>query len=137
MRQVLDDQDGEGEEEMNGARKYANLFGDKEQHGRLLIRSGKHARGKYFHIYVMPDGGTADHSGSVEVYGILGGHPGWTEYYGWLHTGPWQADFAALVEKRQVEIESRKVALIERDARVEAERKHHEQEMLATYRASQ
>ena len=58
-----------------------------------FLSSGHHARGKYFHIYVMPEGGEPSHyghapDGSVEVYGILGGQPGWTEYYGWLHAGP-------------------------------------------------
>jgi 6-phosphofructokinase len=25
----------------------------------------------------------------LEVYGIIGGQPGWTEYYGWLVKGNW------------------------------------------------
>lgn len=123
---------------MNGAREYARLFRDTEQHGRLLIVSGEHARGKEFYIWVMPDGGVPDHyghapAGSVEVYGVLGGQPGWTEYYGWLHSGPWQADFAAIVAKRRAEIEACKAARIEAEALAEAERKQRTQKMLATY----
>ena len=123
---------------MNGAREYARLFSKKEKHGRLLIISGEHARGKYFHIYVMPEGETANHYGhtpteSVEVYGILGGQPGWTEYYGWLHSGPWQDDFAKLVEKRRSEIAERNRVRSEKDAIDEADRKLRTQKALATY----
>ena len=123
---------------MNGAREYANLFGELEQHGRLLIISGKHARGSYFHIWVMPEGGTPTHygnapDGSVEVYGILGGHPGWTEYYGWLHSGQWQKDFATLVEKRRAEIAERKNQRAKYDAKVEAERQSRITDTLSTY----
>ena len=93
---------------MNGARSYANMF-RTGQYGRLFLDSGSHARGKTFHIWVLPHGvevASAPWSvdGAVEVYGIVSGQPGWTESYGWLHYGKWQEDFATLVEKRLVEI---------------------------------
>ena len=90
---------------MTGANEYAPLF-RTGQYGRLYIVSGAHARGATFHIFVLPDGETGIDNGpnnapqnadAVEVYGITGGNPGWTETYGWLHRGPWEADFAELV----------------------------------------
>ena len=96
---------------MRGAREYANLF-DTGQYGRLYISVGRHARGRTFHIYVLPDGERAVGNGNgnaplnanaVEVYGVLGGQPGWTEFYGWLHSGKWCDDFHALVLKRAEE----------------------------------
>ena len=79
---------------MVGAHEYASMF-PSGQYGKLRIYSGEHARGKYFHIYI------GEKENEVEVYGILGGHPGWTEWYGWLHTGAWQADFEKEIEKRK------------------------------------
>lgn len=93
---------------MNGAREYATMF-RTGQHGRLYLVSDEHARGKTFRIWVLP---SADPLGcmpwsvkdAVEVYGITGGQPGWTESYGWLHRGKWEQDFADLVEARKAEI---------------------------------
>lgn len=90
---------------MNGAREYSRLF-KTGQCGRFYIVSGSHARGKTFHIYVLPEGETAipngQHNGplnkdTVEVYGITGGQPGWTEAYGWLKEGPWIEEFNDLL----------------------------------------
>lgn len=100
---------------MIGAREYAELF-ETGQYGRLYLVSGSHARGLTFHIYVLPKEeiatGNGRHCGplnkdSVEVFGITGGNPGWTETYGWLHRGPWEQDFASLVENRRAEIAER------------------------------
>ena len=93
---------------MKGAREYAELF-KTGQYGRLYIVSSEHARGKTFRIWVLPANvviSTAPWStlDAVEVYGITEGHPGWTEAYGWLHRGKWEADFANLVERRRAEI---------------------------------
>lgn len=97
---------------MQGAREYASLF-QTSQHGRLYLVSGEHARGKTFRIYVLPEGERAIQNGqhnpplskdAVEVYGILGGQPGWTEYYGWIRSGRWQQDFETLVANRKAEI---------------------------------
>jgi len=91
---------------MNGARQYADLF-TTGQYGKLYIVSGSHARGKTLHVQVLPEGEEAkpngrnnlcSNDGAIEVYGLVSGNPGWTEVYGWLHEGPWQDDFYALVE---------------------------------------
>lgn len=93
---------------MQGAREYAMMF-SSGQHGRLYLVRGEHARGKTFHIWVLPsadplDGMPWSAKDAVEVFGITGGQPGWTETYGWLHRGKWEQDFAKLVEIRQSEI---------------------------------
>ena len=98
---------------MQGARRYAMMF-KTGQYGRLYLSSGDHARGKTFHIYVLPEGVSAiangqnrpRNKGIVEVYGITGGNPGWTETYGWLHRGKWEQDFADMVETRTAEIDA-------------------------------
>lgn len=89
---------------MTGAHELGKLFGQGEfRHGKLLIVSGEHARGRYFHIYVI-----GDDESRTEVYGILGGHPGWTEWYGWLHNGKWQDDFALICEQQKQAVEQYK-----------------------------
>ncbi len=94
---------------MKGAREFAGLF-VTGQYGKLYIVSGEHARGRTFHIQVLPEGEKAVGNGlcntclnkdAVEVYGIVAGNPGWTEEYGWLHDGPWQNDFATLCANTQ------------------------------------
>ena len=86
---------------MNGAREFASYF-TTGQYGKLYIVSGRHARGKTFHIYVLPEGELAKPNGdcnpplndnAVEVYGVISGQRGWTESYGWIHTGAWKEDF--------------------------------------------
>lgn len=97
---------------MRGAREYAELF-KAEQHGRLYLLPGSHARGRTFHIWVLPADRAVTNEdpwrvpGAVEVYGILGGQPGWTEYYGWLHRGKWEDDFAKIVATRKAVLQSR------------------------------
>jgi hypothetical protein len=94
---------------MQGAKEYANLF-TTGQRGRLYLLSSQHARGKTFSIYLLPAGVTftdwaaRDKASIVEVYGVTGGSVGWTETYGWLHTGRWVAAFESLVAARQAEI---------------------------------
>ncbi len=92
---------------MIGAREYATKF-KTGQYGRLYIVSGSHARGRTFHIYILPEGEKAIPNGpnnpplnkdAVEVYGIIGGQSGWSEIYGWLHKGKWQEDFKILLEE--------------------------------------
>lgn len=112
---------------MKGADEYAKLF-ETGQRGRLYIVSYSHARGPCFHIFVLPDGEKAIPNGTsnaplnkngVEVYGITGGHPGWTETYGWLHHGKWVDDFDTLVgeaKKREAEkLEQQELARIAKD----------------------
>ena len=89
---------------MNGAREYAELFRESQQHGKLFLKVGCHARGETFYVYVTPtDAEVCLGSEMVEVYGITSGQPGWTETYGWLHRGPWEDDFARLVEEAKTE----------------------------------
>lgn len=88
---------------MRGANEYASLF-STGFYGQFYIISGSHARGKTFHIYVVPEGTeTFDHRVAVEVYGIISGNPGWTESYGWLYKGEWVEDFEEMVKKRNIQ----------------------------------
>jgi len=41
---------------------------------------------------------------AVEVYGVIGGNPGWTERYGWIHKGKWVDDFQIMVNDRTVKV---------------------------------
>ena len=97
---------------MKGAQRYASLF-ETGQHEKLYLVSGKHARGSTFQVFILQERETAIPNGpnnpplnkdAVEVYGVISGQPGWTESYGWLHDGKWQADFAKLVSDREEEI---------------------------------
>lgn len=116
---------------MQGAHEYATIF-SSGQHGRLYLVAGQHARGKTFHIWVLP---TAEPvacmpwsvPGAVEVYGITGGQPGWTETYGWLHRGKWEQDFSTLVALRRAEI----AAATERLALAKAEAAAAERQRVA------
>ena len=126
---------------MKGAREYASLF-KTGQYGRLYITSGSHARGKTFRIQVLPKDVEAKGNGennnctnkdAVEVYGVVGGNPGWTEVYGWLHEGPWQDDFYALVEQRKALVEQRNKQISEQRAQQEEAEKKRKQELLADY----
>lgn len=96
---------------MNGARHYANLF-KTGQHGKLYFVVSKHARGKTFRIFILPENEKAIENennaplnkDSVEVFGVIGGQLGWTEYYGWIYKGKWVHDFELLVNHREEEI---------------------------------
>jgi len=100
---------------MKGSDKYCGLFTKNEQHGRLYLVPGRHARGNTFCIYVIPDGeqaisngmGNAPlNDGSVEVYGVVSGQRGWTEEYGWIHKGKWCDDFQKICEAREAKIQA-------------------------------
>lgn len=119
---------------MKGAREYASIF-STSRHGKLALVSGSHARGKTFHIYVLPADVSENYfsypmgdvmpwriEGAVEVYGVVSGQPGWTESYGWLHRGPWVEDFEKLVEQRKAELSEReRKRLIEKQEAEDAE----------------
>lgn len=99
---------------MKGANEYCELFNKAEQIGRLYLLPSSHARGPTFHLYVLPEGEKVIENGgfnpplnkeSIEVYGVTGGQRGWTETYGWLHSGAWQEDFSSIVEQKKAEIE--------------------------------
>ena len=125
---------------MQGAREYATMF-STGQHGRLYLSSHYHARGKTFHIYVLPEGEAALPNGpnrplnkdAVEVYGITGGQPGWTETYGWLHCGKWEQDFAALVEKRRTEIAAQNATRAQQRADAESAEARRKAGLLQAY----
>lgn len=126
---------------MNGARKYAELF-KTGQYGKLYITSGTHARGRTFRIQVLIEGEKAKSNGemnlclnenAVEVYGVIGGTPGWTEYYGWLHKGKWQEDFHKLVTKRKSEIAAEEDEESAEKAKTEAIEKQRIGRLLADY----
>lgn len=124
---------------MKGAREYANLFG-REQHGKLLLLSGSHARGSTFRIYVLPSEDVLPNlwqvtlpEESVEVYGVVGGQCGWTETYGWLHSGKWQEDFESLVKQRKLEVAKRQEVIEEQKRLAEIERKSKVVNTLADY----
>ena len=122
---------------MQGADIYANLF-RTGQYGRLYLDSGEHARGKTFHIWVLPDaapivGAACSMDGAVEVYGITGGHPGWTETYGWLHHGKWEQDFADLVDRRYADISADIVRRTLEKTAIDDNEKQRKANLLANY----
>lgn len=86
---------------MKGAREYAELLGTGTFE-KLSYESNSHARGRTFHIWIID----ADGNRGVEVYGIVSGNPGWTEEYGWLHSGGWVDDFEKLVKSKKLEKEA-------------------------------
>lgn len=99
------------------------------QYGKLYFQSSSHARGNTFRIWILPTTETIHDfpwkvEGAVEVYGITGGQPGWTETYGWLHEGKWQQDFYEIVEARELQIkqemDEKRVAQEEKDRQQEA-----------------
>jgi hypothetical protein len=113
------------------------MFGSS-QHGRLYLVRGEHARGKTFHIWVLPTaepvaGMPWSVKDAVEVYGITGGQPGWTETCGWLHRGKWEQDFAALAEARRAEIATGVARLEQEKADAEAAERQRKAELLAAY----
>lgn len=126
---------------MIGARRYAELF-ETGQYERLYIVSGSHARGRTFRIFVLPEGEKAISNGpnnaplnkdAVEVYGVIGGNPGWTEGYGWLHDGKWQSDFIEMVKRREAEIEEETKRRDARRAEKVIEEETKAADLLATY----
>lgn len=122
---------------MQGAREYATMF-SSGQHGRLYLVRGEHARGKTFQIWVLPSAEPVDGmpwtvKDAVEVYGITGGQPGWTETYGWLHRGKWEQDFAELVETRRAEIAASVARREQEKADAEAAERQRKAALLAAY----
>ena len=112
---------------MKGAREYCKLFKNKEIIGKLKFTCGSHARGSYFHVYVIYE------NKQVEVYGILGGQPGWTEWYGWLKKGKWIDDFNAIVERKKDAFEMRIIQENKKRELDKEELKMQEQDILDKY----
>lgn len=124
---------------MQGAREYAQLF-RTGQYGRLFICSSSHARGREFNMWVLPEGETVPEGSypsakAVKVYGPVGGQLGWTEWYGWLHKGPWQADFEKLVAERRSAIADAEERRQQEAAARERERLAQQADVLASYAA--
>lgn len=126
---------------MKGAIEYANLF-KTGQYGKLYLVSGDHARGKTFRIFILPDGVEAIPNGycnaplnndTVEVYGVISGHPGWTECYGWLHDGPWQNDFNNMVGAEKETIRIKNKDYLGRKELKEIKEKEHKHDLLSLY----
>jgi hypothetical protein len=74
--------------------KYRWSGGDSEAflNGNVIYVTSSHARGKCFQIYLVDDIDKTDEElkqNAFEVYGVIGGNPGWTEEYGWIHNGTW------------------------------------------------
>ena len=126
---------------MQGAREYANLFRSVQQRGRLYVVPGCHARGKTFHVYVLPEGEAANAFGAnppvnkdaVEVYGAISGQCGWDEVYGWIHYGPWQSDFERWVEELRREKEEKEAELLEAGKKLQEAEKLRVAKLLAGY----
>jgi hypothetical protein len=117
--------------------------------GKLLIELGQHARGYTLRVSVISreaadrlatlspeeDPMTCFNQGDlVEVFGDLGnGQPGWTEEYGWLHEGPWQADFIQYIERCQQQIAAAEEKRRRESTEAEARRAARVHEVLANY----
>ena len=122
-------------------REYAKLF-ETGQYGRFYIVSGIHARGPTFHIYILPEGESGIYNGrenrplnadAVEVYGVTGGQPGWSETYGWLHRGKWEQDFADLVDVRRTGIAEKKALVEQSQTETESAEARRIAELLQAY----
>lgn len=127
---------------MNGADEYCSVFRDTEQFGKILVVPSSHARGATFNIYILSDGVEYNkktcespqyRKDSVEVYGIIGGSPGWTEYYGWIHKGAWCKDFENIYKKRKSEIEQNNINRLKKIKEREAKEKELKKSLLDNY----
>ncbi len=68
---------------------YGYSYGFKYKNVVFILST--HARGNCFKIWIYENEDIQDtlKDSHLEVYGITGGQPGWTETYGWLHRGNW------------------------------------------------
>lgn len=123
---------------MKGAKEYYDLF-KTGQYGKLWIQCGSHARGKTFNIYIIPDNCVVNENqcfslrDAVEVYGVVSGHPGWTESYGWLHAGIWQHDFDVLVSERKEVKRNKEIASAKKKLEEDKKEREHIQKLLDNY----
>ena len=79
-----------------------NGYGYTFQYENVVFILSEHARGKTFNIWIYKTKDIKDTDEHLEVYGMTGGQPGWTETYGWLCYGTWK-DF---IEEYMRNIES-------------------------------
>lgn len=68
----------------------------------IIMQIGHHARGNVAHICIENESDER-----LEVYGILGGNPGWSEYYGWTKQGPWVKYIENLLDELEREINAK------------------------------
>lgn len=61
------------------------------QYENIVFLLMEHARGKTFKIWIYETSDIQHYikDEHLEVYGITGGDPGWTESYGWVKKGAW------------------------------------------------
>jgi hypothetical protein len=66
-------------------------YGYGFKYKNIVFILSTHARGKCFKIWIYENENIQDtlRDSHLEVYGVTGGNPGWTETYGWLHEGSW------------------------------------------------
>ena len=123
---------------MKGAREYAELFEQSQQHDKLYLQVESHARGKTFKIWVLPtddliEGSIHNVEDAVTVYGVVSGNPGWTETYGWIHKGKWVQDFERLVEERKEQLELRRIKEEAKRKQAELDKENKLQSLLNSY----
>lgn len=101
---------------MEGTERYCKAV-KTGQYGRFYVVNGSHARGETFHVYLLPIGEEVQsngpnnaplNSGTVELFGVIDGNPGWDERYGWLHEGKWIEDFEKIVRSFELMLEERR-----------------------------
>lgn len=125
---------------MNGANEYYDLFkGESQQIGRLFLQFHTHARGKCFEMYLLPEGFSVkgdriEGRENVEIYGMVSGQRGWTESYGWLHTGAWVHDFNKIVEDLKVKNKQLAKESLEASKASKADLDDNTKALLSTYK---
>lgn len=128
---------------MKSADDYCSVFEKTHQIDNLYFVVSSHARGKTFHIFILPQGEAVNPNGSrnpplnpnaVEVYGIVSGQPGWTESYGWLHRGPWESDVQKIYNTLKAAQQKRVRAKEDESVLKAAQENTRIQKLLATYR---
>lgn len=124
---------------MKGAGIFSDIFKTGiHRHKKLYIEFGRHARGYTLEIWIL-DKSNAEftsihcYEGAVKVYGVVSGNPGWTESYGWLHDGPWVADFQRLVARLRRDRRKRDLQTAKEIAAKESLKKKTAEEILANY----
>lgn len=101
-------------------------------YGQLLIESGSHARGRTLNVWVIECGYQRR---KVKVYGVIGGHPGWSEVCGWIHYGPWIEDFMVIAKRFEQEAIERKARVAEEFRLREDEKVETDVKILMNYRS--
>lgn len=91
----------------NGFPNYAE---NKIQVGNVVLLAGNHARGNTAYVFLVKD---ADNirGNAMEVYGITGGQPGWTETYGWKHRGSWCQEVIHILKVMKHQIDARRAQI--------------------------